>query len=157
MSERRFVITELRQAEDADYPDYDWDEISESELKRRILMLTGGDYREGDIDILLYGGDWPVKESQMSERRLMDEAHKLAMRVLQSDFYAKPDVKETVDNILAIHGEPEKDWPGPEDILEMRGKEQPDEWEAWVQRMPMMTAFRGEWQQWFREMPPRGK
>jgi hypothetical protein len=49
------------------------------------------------------------------------------------------------------------DFPGPEDILKMRGKEQPDEWEAWVQRMPMMTAFRGEWQQWFREMPPRGK
>jgi len=49
----------------------------------------------------------------MSERRLMDEAHKLAMRVLQSDFYAEPDVKETVDNILAIHGEAGQDRPDP--------------------------------------------
>ena len=60
MSERKFYLREL----DKDGLEINLkDAITESELKRRILMITGGDYREGDIDILLHGGDWPVKES----------------------------------------------------------------------------------------------
>ena len=94
--------------------------------------------------------------------RLREEAHKLAMLVLQSDFYAEPEVKETVDNILALHGEakqqPDYDGKYPKDF------NKPDEWEAWVQRMPNPSQFRigddiawnvvhEKWQQWFREMP----
>lgn len=32
----------------------DWD-ITDEELKRRLLLITAGDYREGDIEILLHG------------------------------------------------------------------------------------------------------
>jgi hypothetical protein len=58
MSERRFVIKEVPPTG----APHDFS-ITETELKRRINMLTSGDYREGDIDILLYGETVPPAKS----------------------------------------------------------------------------------------------
>jgi hypothetical protein len=60
MSERRFVITDQVSGMSTYWYQRS---ITEAELKRRINMLTGGDYRDGDLDILLYGETVPPAKS----------------------------------------------------------------------------------------------
>ena len=89
--------------------------------------MTKGKHTKGPWTAYKYAGEWFVSSKDYDSGPMVDvggwpkdreanahliaaspdyheEAHKLAMLVLQSDLYSSdPDVRDSVDNVLAIH------------------------------------------------------